>query len=461
MGGWPRSTTARFAALTFIALTLSSVLLIGFIGQVTARQLDSDAQAFVRAERTAILGAFKLGGLNAARAMIANELRVPGPLVMLLADGTGKKLIGNTQDWPPTLATGRTWRRIDLYRAKSDRAEPFGVSTDALPDGNRLLVGRSLDEEARLRTTLYTILAGSVGLALALAAAVSTLLARFIGVRVAAVARVAAAVADGDLTQRVPAAGGDDAFERLGTALNGMLSRIEALLGEIRTVTDGLAHDLRSPVTRLKARIERAARGESVDLAAISAEADSLLEMLDTTLEISRAEAGIGRDNFTEIDLTALMHDLCEMYAPLAEERGVAMASQGSAPVMAHVHRELVGRAIANLVDNALRYGASGGVITLTAAAVGSEAVLTVADRGPGIAEADRAMALKRFGRLDAARGDGGAGLGLSLAASVARLHGGTLVLDDNAPGLAVILTLPLDTAGTARSIPPAAQLRP
>ena len=440
---WPRSTTARFAGLTFLALTLSSVLLIGFIGSITVRQLDADAQAFVRAERAAVMGAYKLGGLRGARAMIANELRVPGPLVMLLARDDGRKIVGNTQDWPPTLGLGRTWRRIDLYRAKSDRPEPFGVATDELPDGNRLLVGRSLDEEARLRETLYTILAGSVALAVVLAALASTLLARFIGVRVAEIAGVAAAVADGDLSRRIPDAGGDDAFDRLSTALNGMLARIEALLGEFRTVTDGLAHDLRSPVTRLKARIERAARGEDADLQAISAEADALLEMLDTTLEISRAEAGIGRDNFTEIDLSALMHDLCEMYAPLAEDSGVVMTDTSGITVKARVHRELIGRAIANLVDNALRYAATGGSITLAASALGNGARLTVADRGPGIVEADRAVALKRFGRLDAARRDGGAGLGLSLAASVARLHGGTLELADNAPGLVVTLVLP------------------
>ena len=440
---WPRSTTARFAGLTFLALTLSSVLLIGFIGSITVRQLDSDAQAFVRAERAAVMAAYKLGGLRGARAMIANELRVPGPLVMLLARDDGRKIVGNTQDWPPTLGLGRTWRRIDLYRARSDRPEPFGVATDELPDGNRLLVGRSLDEEARLRETLYTILAGSVALAVVLAALASTLLARFIGVRVAEIAGVAAAVADGDLSRRIPDAGGDDAFDRLSTALNGMLARIEALLGELRTVTDGLAHDLRSPVTRLKARIERAARGEDADLQAISVEADALLEMLDTTLEISRAEAGIGRDNFTEIDLSALMHDLCEMYAPLAEDSGVVMTDTSGITVKARVHRELIGRAIANLVDNALRYAATGGSITLAASALGHGARLTVADRGPGIVEADRAVALKRFGRLDAARRDGGAGLGLSLAASVARLHGGTLELADNAPGLVVTLVLP------------------
>jgi signal transduction histidine kinase len=444
---WPRSTTARIFGLTFLALMLSSGILIGFVSRVTRGQLEAEAQAEVRAEHEAVLKAYRHGGQEAAATVIVEEIRVPGPQVFLLDDGRGKRLAGNIQAWPPTLTVRTDWRSIDLYRDGSDRPERFGVATDRLTDGSRLLIGRSLADEARLNATLGTSLAAAVGLALALAAASAALVTRFINSRVASIAQVAAAVAGGDLSRRVDDIHSRDAFGRLGIALNGMLQRIEDLLSELRAVTDGLAHDLRSPLTRLRARIDRVARGDEATepaLAGIAAEADHLRAMLDTTLEISRAEAGIGRENFSLTDLAALCRDMAEMYAPVAEDRDVRLTVDAEAPVPALVHREMIGRTLANLIDNALRYAADGKLVALKAEARDGQVHLSVADKGPGIPEEERGQALRRFGRLDAARRDGGAGLGLSLAMAVARLHGGTLVLGDNNPGLVVDLVLPL-----------------
>jgi len=231
-----------------------------------------------------------------------------------------------------------------------------------------------------------------------------------------------------------------------------MLARVESVLDELRAVTDGLAHDLRSPLTRLKARIDKLQQGsviDAADLEAVSAEAESLLGMLDTSLEITRAEAGIGRDRFEAVDLSQMVADLADMYGPLAEDAGVELAVQpGLTRVTALAHRQLLGRALANLIDNALRYGAAGKCIELAAERHDGGARLVVGDHGPGIPSAQRREALRRFGRLDAARGRQGqrlqgAGLGLSLAAAVARLHGGTLTLADNKPGLQVAIDLP------------------
>jgi signal transduction histidine kinase len=241
-------------------------------------------------------------------------------------------------------------------------------------------------------------------------------------------------------------AGGGDAFDAMARALNAMLGRIEALIGEIRMVTDGLAHDLRSPLTRLKARIDRLARADghiSEEIAAIGSEADSLLAMLEASLELSRIEAGIGRDAFVRLDVAALVRDLAEMYEPLAEDNGVALRINAAGPLAVSGHRNLLSRALANLIDNALRYGNAGGVIEVTAAATNDGMAISVSDRGPGIASANHGEALRRFGRVDAARRAGGVGLGLSLAAAIARLHGGTLTLIDNRPGLKVVIDLP------------------
>jgi signal transduction histidine kinase len=443
-----RSTTARIALIVFVALVISSAIILGFIARVTRGQLDADARQLIVAEREVIVQTFERDGPKAAAAVIEAELRVPGPLAMLLIDPAGKPLAGNLSSWPAPLGRDGRFARVSLRRPGRPGPEPFFLASTHLPGGWHLLVGRSLEEQERLVATLTTSLITAIGLALALALAISALLARLIARRVQSIANVAARVAAGDLASRVDVPPGRprDAFDSLGLALNAMLSRIETLLDELRAVTDGLAHDLRSPLTRMKARIERLTRAPEPDLAelgAIGNEADALLAMLDNSLEISRLEAGIGRDAFQLMDLAALVNDMAEMYEPLAEESGVRLDVSAAAPVPVAAHRQLLGRALSNLIDNALRYAGSGGHIDISAEATAEGARLVVADRGPGIPLPARSEALRRFGRLDAARSRRGAGLGLSLAAAIARLHGGQLLLSDNAPGLKVTIELP------------------
>jgi signal transduction histidine kinase len=443
-----RSTTARIALIVFVALVISSAIILGFIARVTRGQLDADARTLIIAEREVIVQTFERDGAKAAAAVIDGELRVPGPLAMLLIDPKGKPAAGNLPAWPPALGHDGRFDRLDLVRIGRPSPEPFAVTSTHLPGGWHLLVGRSLEEQERLVATLTTSLIAAIGLALGLALGISALLARLIARRVQSIADVAARVAAGDLGSRVAVPPGNprDSFDSLGLALNAMLSRIETLLDELRAVTDGLAHDLRSPLTRMKARIERLSRASEPDLAelgAIGNEADTLLAMLDNSLEISRLEAGIGRDAFQLMDLAALAQDMAEMYEPLAEENGITLSVAAAVPVPVEAHRQLLGRAISNLVDNALRYAAAGGHIDITAEPTSDGARLVVADRGPGIPLPARGEALRRFGRLDAARSRSGAGLGLSLAAAIARLHGGTLLLSDNNPGLKVTIALP------------------
>jgi signal transduction histidine kinase len=455
---WPRATTTRIALIVFVTLVISSAVILGFIARVTQGQLDADAHALIIAERNTILEVFDRDGPAGATAIIEAELRVHGPLVMLLTGPRGTSpnalVAGNLDRWPLSVPRDNRFHRLDIARRDRPGAEPFATTATALPGGYRLLVGRSLAEERRLTDTLETSLVAAIGLALLLAFGISWVLTRIIAARVRDIAEVAAAVAGGDLSRRVemPASQNPDAFDQLGTALNAMLARIEMLLDELRSVTDGLAHDLRSPLTRMKARIDRLARGlgeagddgaASTAMAAIGQEADLLLAMLANSLEISRMEAGIGRDAFRPTNLAALVTDMGEMYEPLADENGVQLTILAPPTVPVPAHRELLSRALSNLIDNALRYGASGGSIEVEAVPTAAGVRLSVADRGPGIDAASRDEALRRFGRLDAARSSGGAGLGLSLAAAVARLHGGTLTLHANHPGLKVSLDLP------------------
>ncbi len=445
---WPRSTTARIGIIVFLALSGSCAIILGFIARVTQNQLDADARALINAERAAIVQVYDRDGIGGATALINGEMRVPGPLAILLIGADGRTITGNIPAWPQGLPTDGRFHETDLLRTGHRDPETFAISASRLPRGYRLLVGRSVEEQQRLTSTLTTSLIAAIGLALALALGIAYLLARIIAGRIQSIADVAGAVAAGDLSRRVdvPSKGSGDAFDAMGGALNAMLARIEALLDELRAVTDGLAHDLRSPLTRMKARIDRLMRAgdnNSAEIAGIGAEADALLAMLDTSLEISRVEAGIGRDGFTHIDLAELVTDMVEMYEPLAEDSGVRLTALAPTPVPVLAHRALLGRALSNLIDNALRYGASGGVIEVAAVPASNGARLAVSDHGPGIPENLRGDALRRFGRLDAARTSGGAGLGLSLADAIARLHGGDMVLQNNDPGLKVTMVLP------------------
>jgi signal transduction histidine kinase len=250
------------------------------------------------------------------------------------------------------------------------------------------------------------------------------------------------------LSQRVAIGDGDDALARLGRALNAMLDKIEALVMELRLVTDGLAHDLRSPVTRLQAVIERAAasaddREARAALETAQLEAEGLQAMLTAALQISRAEAGIGRDRMVPVELSTVLDDLAEIYGPIAEDKGFTLTAHAQPGLVLPVHRELLGQALGNLVENALRHAEGGSRIDLAARSEGETIVVSAADNGPGIVADRRQEALRRFGRLDPSRHATGSGLGLSLVEAAARLHGGRVELDDAGPGLLVRVILP------------------
>ena len=458
----PRTTTARISLLVFLVLLAGSGLLLILLERATQTQLDREAQTRVDAIADAASSAWARDGIEAAVSILDGELRVPGVLVIHLAASDGSLLLGNLARWPADVPIDGAYYRVAAMQAEQGDPVPYMVTARRMPEGYRLLVGRSLEAEVQLQNTLTTMLAIALPMAALLAFVTSRLITAIIADRARGIADVVGDVTAGKLHARVAVPPGmpADAFDSMGQAFNVMLARIEGLIDELRAVTDGLAHDLRSPLTRLKARTDRLGLGnvvDAADLAAVSAEAQSLLGMLDNSLEISRAEAGIGRESFANVDLSAMVTDLAEMYGPLAEDSGVHFTVlAGLSRVTALAHRQLLGRALANLIDNALRYGAGGQVIELAAENTATGTRLVVGDHGPGIAAGQRREALRRFGRLDTARGAQnvrpgqalqGAGLGLSLAAAVARLHGGTITLADNKPGLRVAIDLPAASA--------------
>lgn len=414
---------------------------------VTETRLTASATDEAQRLRATLLEAWAAGGIaglrKAAEARLDRSDRPQSVVLVTARDGT--TLAGNVGAWPPNVTPGPP-ATIELFRIRRDRPELMRVIGTVLPDGTRLLTGHVIEGERAFVGAMEMAMVAAMLVALTLAGLAGWVAAQIIARRLRRTVDTVAAVAGGDLDRRVPLEGGGDAFEDLGRSVNAMLDRIASLVGELKMATDALAHDLRSPLTRLRATLERAlaaADSEDARVAVLRGmeEGERLLGMLDTALRITRAEAGIGRDAFAATDLTELLADLADLFEPLAEDRGLAIAVMPSAAVIATVHREMIGQAVSNLIDNALKYGA--GTIQLSIGTDAGGIAILVGDDGPGIPADRRAAALQRFGRLDPSRHESGAGLGLSLVAAVARLHGGTIELADNHPGLVVRLTLP------------------
>ncbi|CAM8672009.1 MULTISPECIES: sensor histidine kinase [Sphingobium] len=449
---WRQSVIWRFAALVFLMQIVCVLVALWAVHQFTSRSVDEASRAVAVNLRDDIAATYAAAGLQAAGATVRSRMTADpdGSSIMLLIAPNGRRIAGNIPGWPTNVGPSENWRRIDLRRIDQRTRYPqsIGVVSTQFPDGTRLLTGHVVENDLRFGSYLEAALIGAILLAMPLAAGAAFFSAAIIRGRLRSVIDTAAAVGTGDIKRRIPLSGSGDMFDALGDEINAMLDRITGLVDEMRLVTDGLAHDLRSPLTRLRAVLDSALR-QSRDEESIAAlekaldEGDTLLRMLDAALLISRAEAGIGRDNFSAVNVAALLDDFQDMYDALAEDKGVTINVDAPPGLHIRSHREILGQVLSNLIDNALKYG--GDRILLSAWRDGASICVAVTDNGPGIAQEQRIEALRRFARLDASRHISGAGLGLSLASAVAHLHGGTLTLSDAGPGLRVTLTLPAD----------------
>ena len=326
-----------------------------------------------------------------------------------------------------------------------------------LRGGFQLLVGRDVQERHDLAQRLRGTLIWVVALALALGLLGGVVMSRNMLRKIDAINRASRDIMAGDLSRRVAVSGANDELDRLAQNLNAMLGEIERLMTGMRQVTDNVAHDLRTPLNRLRGRLEvtlmappeaatyRAAMEETI------AEAEGLLNTFNALLGIAEAESGAQRGNLAELDAGLLATDVAELYTPLAEDKGITLTCEAGQGLAITGDRHLLSQALANLADNAVKYTPPGGAVTVVARRPddsGDEIEIAVADSGPGIPEADRERVLERFVRLEASRNSPGSGLGLSLVAAVARLHGAELVLEDNTPGLRVSLRFAATESG-------------
>jgi signal transduction histidine kinase len=443
-----RSAGFRFGAIYALLLAISATGLALFLWWATAGLLERQTQAAINADAVGLSERWREGGLSSLIVTIEDRLaqNVDDDAIYFLADRNMRRVAGNLERWPSNVSTQGPLYELQVMRAGIRSLA--NVQRYDLPGGFHLLVGRDVQVRAQLRGLLTDAMLWAL-LVVGLMATAGALVVRNLFRRtIANISATAAAIARGDLAQRVTVTGRGDEFDQVAEVINDMLERISRLMDGVRQVSNAIAHDLRTPITRARTRLEDAllhADTPEAMRAAIeraTADLDGIAAIFQALLRIAEIEAGSRRSAFTRIDITPLLAEVEELYGALAEEHGITLAVQTPAEVLAYGDKALIQQAIANLLDNAVKFSPPGGTVRLTASA-GATVDIVVSDEGPGIPAAERAKATDRFYRGESARSTPGSGLGLSLVAAVAHLHGGELHLEDAKPGLRAVLVLP------------------
>jgi signal transduction histidine kinase len=446
-----RTHAFRLAGLYFAVFVLSVLGVLCFVYWTSADFVERQTETTLDAEISGLAEQYGQRGLSGLVQIVAARSagdRGDG-MLYLVATADGHPLAGNISGWPAEAPTnaGALSFQIEVPGKGRDESHPARAKLFVIPDGYRLLVGRDISDAAAFRERVKTTLIWSGLLALAIGLIGGTIMSRNMLRRVEEVNRTAERVIAGNLSDRVPRLGTADEFDQLAANLNSMLDQIERLMAGMREVTDNVAHDLKTPLARLRARLELALlapgdrSGQAAAIRAAIGEADRMLATFNALLSIAEAEAGAGADAAERLDLGELAGAVAELYEPVAEEKGFAMRLDRARGVLIRGDRHLLSQALANLLDNALKYGDREIVVTVSRA--DGRAILEVADRGPGIPERDREAVFDRFVRLEPSRSTPGNGLGLSLVRAVAHRHNATVALADNRPGLKVRLEFP------------------
>lgn len=465
------TTAARLSALYLILFTACAIFLVFYMTSLSVRMLTAQTQETINEEVQGLAGAYQRGGLPLLVRTIERRARQPSANLYLIADPNGRILSGNVESLEPGVLDidGWTERPFSYQRYGEGSAErsAAGQAQRAgetemrhaalalvlrLPNQMIILVGRDLGEPERFRAVVRRALMVAFGIMGVGALLIWYFVGRRALKRIDSVSEASVRIMGGDLAGRLPVTGAGDEFDRLSENLNAMLTRIASLNEGLRQVSDNIAHDLKTPLTRLRNRAEAALAGakDSVEyreaLEATIAESDQLIRTFNAILMISRLEAGYSTEATAKVDLAELVRDVVELYEPAAEEVGVALEAETAGPAAVDGNRELIAQALSNIVDNAIKYtdGAEAPRVRVRLAREAAGLRLSVDDNGPGIPDAaDRQRATERFVRLEKSRSQPGSGLGLSLAKAVMRFHGGRLDLDARDPGLSVAMVFP------------------
>lgn len=475
-----KTTAARLSALYLLLFAICAVLLVFYMTSLSARMLTGQTQETINDEVLGLARVYQRGGLPLLVRVVEQRSRQPGANLYLIADANGQILTGNVQSLEPGVLVAEGWttepfsyRRFgegELERKRNPIADPNEPSQSEvqvegekghnaialvlrLPNQMIMLVGRDLGEPERFRAVIRRALT----LALGMMALGGILIWFFVGraalKRIDSVSQASRRIMGGDLSGRLPVTGAGDEFDRLSENLNSMLARIATLNEGLKQVSDNIAHDLKTPLTRLRNRAEATLSGKHNSAAyrqaleATIAESDHLIKTFNAILMISRLEAGYSSESTSQVDLAASVRDVVELYEPVAEEAGVTLETSVQDGFAVEGNRELIGQALSNIVDNAIKYSTDSTAkptVRVALDRVGSEIRLSVTDNGQGIPDdADRARATERFVRLEKSRSQPGSGLGLSLAKAIMTFHKGRLDLLPANPGLSVVVSFP------------------
>lgn len=457
-----RTTTVRLTALFLLIFVVFAVLLLGLIWWQTTVSLQRTQTDAIDRETRALQRVDANGGFRATIIAVGRLAQQPGPGIYYLADPQGQMIIGNVTDLPAEVLADPGTFSFNYQRAQSvdatadDIPAPVGnaiVRSVQLESGLILVVGRDVVERRGYTAIILQWFAIGVAGILFFSLVAGGITAVRVLRRVETINATSRKIMSGNLSERVPVTRRNDEFDGLANSLNRMLDRIEQLMQGMKEVTDNVAHDLKTPLTRLRNRAESALRegqGEGAQRQALETtidESDRLIKTFNALLMIARAEAGTPSGALSELDLSAVVADVAELYGPLAEDEGLELVADVAPGVKLNGNRELLGQALVNLVENALKYyepvEGKAGRITVSLRQAGGRVLIEVADNGRGIPDEDRPRVVERFVRLEKSRTMPGSGLGLSLVSAVARLHGGELRLEDNAPGVRAVVDLP------------------
>ncbi|AXV17238.1 two-component sensor histidine kinase [Neorhizobium sp. SOG26] len=457
-----RSTAVRLSALYILLFALCAAFLVFYVTAMSERLLAQQTRQTLQEEVGDVQRAYERGGINLLVRMMERRARQPGANLYVVAGPNGEMLAGNVASVQPGVLDEQGWTEPPFRYEPFAEAEKPGQDVAIgyvmrLDNGLRIMVGRDLGDPGRFRLIVRRALMVALTIMGVGALVIWFGIGRNALKRIDRMSAASQKIMAGDLSQRLPVGRSGDEFDRLSDSLNAMLGRIEKLNEGLRQVSDNIAHDLKTPLTRLRNKAADALSEDREDvrraaLEGIIGESDQLIRTFNALLMISRVEAGSIAAEMSEVDLSAVSADSAELYEPVAEEAGLQLSTEVQPGVTVNGNRELIGQAIFNLLDNAIKYSGDGDDnrgIKLRLVRRDDEIRLSVCDNGPGIPADKREDVLKRFVRLDESRSKPGTGLGLSLVEAVMELHGGSLELSDtfgdrpDAPGLTVTMVFP------------------
>jgi signal transduction histidine kinase len=448
------SSTFRLALIYMALFGASVLLLLGFIYWSTAAYLTQQTDQTIEAEIADLTERYRMTGLAGLTTLISERLsRKPaGSAIYLLVDKNLEPLLGNLDRWPRGAQIRDGWMDFRLEGHGADGADihQARVRVFRIEGGFLLLVGRDIDDLELTKQRIIITLAWGLAITLVLGGLGGAMMSRTTVRRIESINQTSREIISGDLSRRIPTRNTGDDFDVLADNLNAMLDRIGSLMEDVRRVSDNIAHDLRTPLARLRNRLEElhlqtavsGANQEGIEQAV--AEADRLLNTFNALLRIARIESQHGGESFTAIAMAGLVVDVAELYEPLMEEKRQTLALQLPESILVNGDRDLLFQAIANLMDNATKYTPAGGSIRVDLARRNGKGRLVIADNGPGIPEAAREKVFQRFFRLEQSRTAPGNGLGMSLVAAVVTQHRMSIRLEDNQPGLRVVIEFPV-----------------